>query len=288
MGPGPREARFIISPWTRGGNVFTEPADHTSDQQFVEAWAKANGYNVHNPAITEWRRQHMSNLVNAFDFSRSDLSRPKIADVRKPEGRPDNNYSGNLTLGSLTGPWVGPSKCIYSDKNPVPQPPFGKDNVNQDLSKLVEEGFKSVRGKLTEGRYLVLETMGLALSNIYGRLVSLTLATKDHKDIRQRWILHSVDGSHYSNSFYMQSAADKKYITPDGGLDSDVANAQAFSFDYTADGAEYNVYATESSKKGDAAVHKSKKSKKDGNVTSTVNWAGDIGDFKIYAVSYHS
>ena len=61
--------RCIISPYTRGGNVFTEFADHTSDIQFVEEWAAANGYKgVKTAAMTQWRRDHMSNLVNAFDF----------------------------------------------------------------------------------------------------------------------------------------------------------------------------------------------------------------------------
>lgn len=67
---GWRVPRFIISPWTRGGNVFTEFADHTSDIQFVEEWAAANGYKgVYAKSLTPWRRQHMSNLVNAFDFN---------------------------------------------------------------------------------------------------------------------------------------------------------------------------------------------------------------------------
>lgn len=60
--------RYIISPFTRGGNVFSEYSDHTSDIMFVEAWAEANGYNVHSPQLTQWRREHMSNLVNALDF----------------------------------------------------------------------------------------------------------------------------------------------------------------------------------------------------------------------------
>ncbi|KAJ3479849.1 hypothetical protein NLG97_g8216 [Lecanicillium saksenae] len=68
VGPGPRTPRYIISPWTRGGNVFTEPTDHTSDIMFIEAWAKASGYDMHVEAITPWRRQVMSNMVNAFDF----------------------------------------------------------------------------------------------------------------------------------------------------------------------------------------------------------------------------
>lgn len=36
---------------------------------FIEKWAAANGYdNVYTEAITQWRRDHMSDLVNAFDF----------------------------------------------------------------------------------------------------------------------------------------------------------------------------------------------------------------------------
>ena len=65
---GARVPRYIISPWTQGGNVFTEPADHTSDMLFVEEWAKANNIALHNDQISAWRRSHMSNLVNAFDF----------------------------------------------------------------------------------------------------------------------------------------------------------------------------------------------------------------------------
>ena len=63
-----------MSPWTRGGNVLTEPADHTSDMMFIEEWAEANGYDVYNDNITPWRRKHMSNLVNAFDFNNVSLA----------------------------------------------------------------------------------------------------------------------------------------------------------------------------------------------------------------------
>lgn len=74
---GWRTPRFIISPWTRGGNVFTEFADHTSDIQFVEEWAAAQGYKgVRTKALTQWRRDHMSNLVNAFDFENVSLDPP--------------------------------------------------------------------------------------------------------------------------------------------------------------------------------------------------------------------
>lgn len=68
-GSGPRVPRYIISPYTRGGQVFTEYSDHTSDIQFLEEWAAAQGYKgVYSKEMTQWRRDHMSNLVNAFDF----------------------------------------------------------------------------------------------------------------------------------------------------------------------------------------------------------------------------
>ena len=60
----------MISPWTRGGKVFTEHADHSSCILFTEAWAEANGYQgVYSKELTQWRRDHISNLVNIFDFS---------------------------------------------------------------------------------------------------------------------------------------------------------------------------------------------------------------------------
>ena len=34
VGPGFRVPFFIASPWSRGGHVFTEPADHTSQILF--------------------------------------------------------------------------------------------------------------------------------------------------------------------------------------------------------------------------------------------------------------
>jgi phospholipase C len=67
---GWRTPRYVVSPFTRGGNVFTEPADHNSDIMFVEQWAAAHGYKgVYSEEMTPWRRAHMSNLVNALDFA---------------------------------------------------------------------------------------------------------------------------------------------------------------------------------------------------------------------------
>lgn len=60
---------YIVSPWTRGGKVFTEHSDHSSHIRFVEQWAAAQGYSgVKSAELTPWRRSHISDLINAFDF----------------------------------------------------------------------------------------------------------------------------------------------------------------------------------------------------------------------------
>jgi phospholipase C len=65
---GSRLPFYIISPWTRGAQVFTEHADHTSQILFLEQFLQANGYDFVDEQISDWRRAHMSNLVNGFDF----------------------------------------------------------------------------------------------------------------------------------------------------------------------------------------------------------------------------
>lgn len=60
----------MISPWTRGNRVLTERADHNSQILFVEEWLTARGYKGHRTdQMVHWRREHMSNLVNALNFA---------------------------------------------------------------------------------------------------------------------------------------------------------------------------------------------------------------------------
>jgi phospholipase C len=69
-GPGFRVPSWIVSPWTRGGRVFTERCDHNSQILFVEKWLEAKGYtDVELSGMATWRRENMCDLVNAFDFS---------------------------------------------------------------------------------------------------------------------------------------------------------------------------------------------------------------------------
>lgn len=45
-GPGFRLPFYIISPWTRGGNVYVEHSDHISQIKFVEEVFAAKGKNI--------------------------------------------------------------------------------------------------------------------------------------------------------------------------------------------------------------------------------------------------
>ncbi|KAG6108540.1 hypothetical protein E4U31_007673 [Claviceps sp. LM219 group G6] len=293
LGPGWRVPKYIISPWTRGGNVFTEFADHTSDIQFVEQWAAAQGYKgVYTQALTPWRRQHMSNLVTAFDFNNPDFSKPRITIPQTPEARPDgeSHWSGNLSLGSLTGPWVGPAKCLQDHKTNKPPVPYGAGNANQTMSLLVEEGFKSARGQLTEGRFLTFEMYGFGLTNVDGKSVGTARVGKKHDDLGQRWIIHTVGGPGSGSRFYIQSALDKQFIAASpivGGLTSDITKAQTFDVAYRPETAEYsmalydrpNTYVTLNPKT-------SRRRRRDAAATN-IDWQGGYGGFKIYSVSYH-
>ncbi|GGW36091.1 phosphocholine-specific phospholipase C [Arenibacter certesii] len=62
-GLGPRVPLYIISPWTRGGWVDSQVADHTSVGQFLE-----KRFGIEIPAISPWHRSICSDLVSAFDF----------------------------------------------------------------------------------------------------------------------------------------------------------------------------------------------------------------------------
>lgn len=71
IGLGFRVPLIIVSPWTRGGYVYSGVADHTSTLKFVE---RRFGINVDN--ISPWRREITSDLVEAFNFTHPDYSWP--------------------------------------------------------------------------------------------------------------------------------------------------------------------------------------------------------------------
>ena len=64
IGGGFRVPCIIVSPWTAGGWVCSQPFDHTSILQFLE---RLTG--VREPNISDWRRQAFGDLTSAFRFN---------------------------------------------------------------------------------------------------------------------------------------------------------------------------------------------------------------------------
>jgi len=196
-GPGFRLPFTVISPWTRGGIVFTEPADHISQNLFLEQWAAARGTPFTNTNINDWRREHMSNLTNMFDFENPDYSAVTLPDTPPPHTDP------------ITSLLDGDVFCEETFKGFINAPvPFGQQTPADSL--FTETGFKTVRGSLTEGRYLVIEpsNTNLALSSEKSSLTTSASTTEKFNTPSQRFIIHATDPTVASaNSFTIASAA---------------------------------------------------------------------------------
>ncbi|MBO9621638.1 MAG: hypothetical protein J7500_02895 [Sphingomonas sp.] len=72
IGGGFRVPCILVSPWTMGGWVCSQPFDHTSILQFLE---RLTG--VREANISDWRRQTFGDLTSAFRFDQP-MRRPPV------------------------------------------------------------------------------------------------------------------------------------------------------------------------------------------------------------------
>jgi phospholipase C len=231
-------------------------------------------------------------IPNTDQWEQPDFSKPRIVQAPQPPMLPNTSdvFSGDIAhLGSLSGPWAQPALCLSEHSDHSVPIPFGPENANQDLSIVVEEGFKNVRGRLSEGRFVVFESDRLALTNINRKLVGVSSATATHNNINQRWILHLVGDTLTSDTFYIQSAVDKSYISsvPLGSLTPDIKHAQAFTISYMPNGATYTLSPNTNSEPHGLNPEKFVSFKGNGRDAS-ISWdTGKEGNFKVYSVNYH-
>jgi len=218
-GPGFRLPFYIVSPWTRGGNVFTEHSDHNSQILFIEQWLAAKGYNVTTDQMVPWRREHMSNLVSAFDFDNPDYSLPDLPDAPLPHTNAQGIYDGSSYCESL-----------YAVQRPPV--PYGAQSTN--VAALSESGFKSVRGALTEGRFLTFELGGYALTNGGGDGFTATKVSAGHGDVAQWWVVHALDVDDAGSTFNISSAKDGRYIGSHTSLVNYVTGAEIYNIGFAA------------------------------------------------------
>lgn len=76
IGGGFRVPCIIVSPWTAGGWVCSQPFDHTSVLQFLEKFT-----GVAEPNISPWRRQTFGDLTAAFRFGSERANPPCLPDT---------------------------------------------------------------------------------------------------------------------------------------------------------------------------------------------------------------
>ena len=76
IGGGFRVPCILISPWTAGGWVCSQPFDHTSVLQFLERFT-----GVREPNISDWRRQTFGDLTSGFRFRDSGSKAPRLPDT---------------------------------------------------------------------------------------------------------------------------------------------------------------------------------------------------------------
>ncbi|KAJ5581601.1 Phosphoesterase [Penicillium sp. DV-2018c] len=269
VGPGFRVPFYMISPWTRGNRVFTERADHNSQILFVEEWLTARGHkNVRTNEMVPWRRQHMSDLVNALDFDHPDYSLPYIPDA----GTPDTNGRGE---------YIGSSNCQSRHSQTRPDVPYGEQGNGTDSNALwFEEGFKEVVGYLTEGRYLVFEKYGVAITNpANGNHITFTPANPRHNSKSQRWVIYYNDDEE-SHVFTISSALDGRWIGSGGTLlpKSESAHAAQVKLTFLGSGRGHIMQYVEQGRYLDV--------NRKGNLDAPESSAVPGNGYKVFSVSY--
>jgi phospholipase C len=129
-----------------------------------------------------------------------------------------------------------------------PPIPYGPENEALDLSTLFQNCFKNVRGYLTEGRYLVFEMNGYALTNPSPTSTDFiaTAATATHSGKHQRWVVHATggtatDGGAGAGTFTLSSALDERYIKSHTSLGTGVSGAETYMIADLGNGQGYTL-----------------------------------------------
>jgi phospholipase C len=76
IGAGFRVPCILVSPWTAGGWVSSEPFDHTSVLRFLEAFT-----GVREPNISDWRRSTFGDLTSALRLKQAPGKPPVLPDT---------------------------------------------------------------------------------------------------------------------------------------------------------------------------------------------------------------
>lgn len=144
-----------------------------------------------------------------------------------------------------------------------------------------EDGYKECVGYLTEGRSLVFERHGFALSNPGHHIPHLLIgrASKDHSDIKHRWVIHYTDDEE-SQVFKISSALDGRWVGRAGRLipANEKHHAADVKITFLGNGKGYELQYADS----DASIINDQSTLK---LQDSDNWLR-IG-FQVFSVTYH-
>lgn len=178
-----------------------------------------------------------------------------------------------------SGNYIGSAHCqaMYPTQRP-PVPYSNQTNVNNTL--FFEDGFKQVVGYLTEGRYLVLEKAGSALTNKASRsYLTVTPATELHDAKSQRWVIHYT-ADEESEIFTISSALDGLWLGPRNMLADSSSYAEGIRITFLGNGNGYTLQYVNGGEYIDVD-HR-------GNLMMRDASNPPSEGFQIYSVSYHN
>jgi len=80
IGLGVRVPMHVVSPFSRGGYVYSEVLDHTSTMRLIEA-----RFGAEVPNVSQWRRSTVSDITGALHLDKPDTSKVSLpATSEKP------------------------------------------------------------------------------------------------------------------------------------------------------------------------------------------------------------
>ncbi|KAF7728742.1 hypothetical protein EC973_005580 [Apophysomyces ossiformis] len=228
-GLGPRVPMVIVSPWTRGGHVFSEVSDHTSTLRFMEEWVgKSTDGKYLAPAglVDDWHRKTTSNLVNVFDFDNPDYSIPELPKTTMPTK-------------NIFGMW-DPTEMCEKLSDPKTKPPYGNQTY-----PTVEKGSKLIRGALTEGRALAMvsHTGSLMRISTGGEKIELQKLTKRGTSEFGRSDLFYLEPVGALQEYMIRSLANPEKCLDVWGTEPLISECKGTSwvFEYHANDAHHHV-----------------------------------------------
>jgi phospholipase C len=117
IGLGFRVPMLVVSPFSRGGFVYSGTLDHTSTLQLLEA-----RFGTPVPNLTDWRRATTGNMTGAFNFARVNTSKPSLPSPSATDSRVIGQRSCQTAAISTANESSAPTHYPIDTSNTAPPP----------------------------------------------------------------------------------------------------------------------------------------------------------------------